>query len=499
MDRLPVYRHLLRHQLDDTAGQRLAVRRVTHVELEQGELVAAQPGEDIAAAQYRAEAFGGDAQHRVPGGMAEQIVHRLEAVEVDHQHGEGLVPLAARGDLQRQQVMEAAAIDQSRKGVVIGQALQARFGAQAIPLVAHRQHDLPLRSEQHFAVHNAHRHQRSVGGDQLGFLLLALEQMREIDLRQQQVQRRAFQFRGIHAAHPGEARIHGEDRPAVRDQQSLERHGSQRLHPLLVAPQLCRGLQREPQSDECHHEQPQADARHDGRHHGRGQRVGGQGHARIEHQAGRCHAGEMQHGDRQDQHRRRQPPAGPRPQARHRHGQAAQQDAGRDREADQAHIPVDPAGDEVAHLPQIMQRGDAHADDHAGAEPPDAAAALDQQEHARGDAQHAGEQRRRRQHRVERRLHAGPERQQADHVGRPGGASGRQDADSTPGAAGQAAGPYGMYRQREGGVYSGYAHDGRQQQQAAFVRQCDAGEYRIDRPPPFRCRLPVYTLNPNSM
>lgn len=53
----------------------------------QQELVAAEPGEDVLRHDVRAQAFGDGAQQPVAAGVAQRVVDQLEAIEVQHQHG----------------------------------------------------------------------------------------------------------------------------------------------------------------------------------------------------------------------------------------------------------------------------------------------------------------------------------------------------------------------------------------------------------------------------
>ena len=70
---------------------------------EDGELVAAQPRDGVVRADGRPDPRGRLAQHVVAGAVAEAVVEALEAVDVDEQHGDAAVAVAA--PLQR--VLEA--------------------------------------------------------------------------------------------------------------------------------------------------------------------------------------------------------------------------------------------------------------------------------------------------------------------------------------------------------------------------------------------------------
>ena len=88
------------------------------------ELVAAEPGDGVAGAQARREPLPDRDQQPVADGVADALVDDLEAVEVEHDHGDraGLVRADARegmGDAVRQQL----AVRQAGRRVVEGAAL----------------------------------------------------------------------------------------------------------------------------------------------------------------------------------------------------------------------------------------------------------------------------------------------------------------------------------------------------------------------------------------
>ena len=61
------------------------------------ELVAALAGDQVAGPRHRPEPLGHLAQELVAGGVAEAVVHELEVVEVDEEHGRARARSGARG------------------------------------------------------------------------------------------------------------------------------------------------------------------------------------------------------------------------------------------------------------------------------------------------------------------------------------------------------------------------------------------------------------------
>ena len=80
-------------------GERGRVGRPARPELDQRELVPAEPGQGVAAADHAAEPAGDAAQQRVAGRVAEAVVDALEVVEVEQQHRHPAA--AAPGQRQR--------------------------------------------------------------------------------------------------------------------------------------------------------------------------------------------------------------------------------------------------------------------------------------------------------------------------------------------------------------------------------------------------------------
>ena len=82
-----------------------------------GELVTAEAGDDVAAAERRAQASGDGGQGVIADGVPEGVVDELEVVQVDEQHRDGLVHDGA-GDSGVHDFAEPGTVDQPGEGVV---------------------------------------------------------------------------------------------------------------------------------------------------------------------------------------------------------------------------------------------------------------------------------------------------------------------------------------------------------------------------------------------
>ncbi len=118
--------HVPVDQGDELRGHdvhRLAVRR----RKQDGELVAAEPRQHVGRTATLPQARAERAEQLVADRMAEAVVDRLEAVEVEHQHRSALVEPAMALNLARELLLEAVAVEQAREQVVIDQVPQADF------------------------------------------------------------------------------------------------------------------------------------------------------------------------------------------------------------------------------------------------------------------------------------------------------------------------------------------------------------------------------------
>jgi len=89
-----------------------------------GELVAAEPRDGRVGGGAAAQAAGGGDQGDVPGGVAEAVVDRLEAVEVDEEDG-GVARSGGEGVGQVAQ--EVGTVGEAGQGVVLGLVAEVDF------------------------------------------------------------------------------------------------------------------------------------------------------------------------------------------------------------------------------------------------------------------------------------------------------------------------------------------------------------------------------------
>ena len=92
---------------------------------QQTELVAAEAGHRVGLAQAPAEALGHDRQQPVAGGMAEPVVDRLEAVEIEDHHRDLALAPPRPGQRPLQPVLEQRPVGEAGQRVELGQARQA--------------------------------------------------------------------------------------------------------------------------------------------------------------------------------------------------------------------------------------------------------------------------------------------------------------------------------------------------------------------------------------
>ena len=83
---------------------------------EQHELVAAEPAERVGRSQRRRDAPGHFSQQGVTGFVSERVVGRLELVEVEVHHGEGIAAVVGEGVLHP--VEQQNTVDRAGEGVV---------------------------------------------------------------------------------------------------------------------------------------------------------------------------------------------------------------------------------------------------------------------------------------------------------------------------------------------------------------------------------------------
>ena len=147
----------LRHGAGEPLDQGLLFLGSGGILDQDGELVAAEPGDGVGGTGAGAEALGGQHQQLVALAVTKAVVDLLEVIEVEEEHGDG-VPLPLR-ELERviHAVAEEGAVGQPGERVVEGLVQQLLLEALPLGDVAGVEHD---------AVHD--RVAQQVGGDDLG-------------------------------------------------------------------------------------------------------------------------------------------------------------------------------------------------------------------------------------------------------------------------------------------------------------------------------------------
>ena len=112
---------------DHARGDRLQGRVIEAAGGDDGELVAAEPGDHVVATQGAGEPLGDAADELVADRVAERVVDILEVVEIDVEHGRGRTALAHLLDHGLEPLAEEDAIGQPAKGIVQGEMPQPRF------------------------------------------------------------------------------------------------------------------------------------------------------------------------------------------------------------------------------------------------------------------------------------------------------------------------------------------------------------------------------------
>ena len=127
------------------AGRRVErVLGAADVGEQDGELVAAEAGDRVARPQRRGQALADRAQQQVAVVVAERVVDLLEAVEVDHQHGDGAAFTGGAAGGLVHAVVEEDAVRQLGH-VVVERGVLARGGLH----VQARRRAAPAHGEQH--------------------------------------------------------------------------------------------------------------------------------------------------------------------------------------------------------------------------------------------------------------------------------------------------------------------------------------------------------------
>src|SRR5215207_11333095 len=88
----------LGHPFDDPLGEHLGPLRLLRSDLNDGELVAAEPGDGVLIGEASCDAGGDGLQERVPHRVAERVIDGFELVEIETQDGERCALFADPGE-----------------------------------------------------------------------------------------------------------------------------------------------------------------------------------------------------------------------------------------------------------------------------------------------------------------------------------------------------------------------------------------------------------------
>ena len=114
-------------QADDLACQYLGLRRVLQVLDDDGELVAAEPGDGVFLAQAVAQALGRLLQQLVAEKVPQRIVDQLEAVEIQQHDGGTAVAAGFQFQCVIEALVEHQAVRQLGQHIVVGDVVETLF------------------------------------------------------------------------------------------------------------------------------------------------------------------------------------------------------------------------------------------------------------------------------------------------------------------------------------------------------------------------------------
>src|SRR5690242_15049825 len=100
-------------------------------------LLASVPADEVVSACTRAHHLPEKTQHAVAEGMAKATINRLEVIEIEHQHGNGLFALGLPRAKVGSAIHESAAVKQTRQMVGTGR----RSVNMDVVILHHQHHD----------------------------------------------------------------------------------------------------------------------------------------------------------------------------------------------------------------------------------------------------------------------------------------------------------------------------------------------------------------------
>gem|GEM_PF-4438951 len=110
------------------AGKAVRIRTAE----DDGELVAAEPGDDALAVDRRTQPVADLDEHRIARAVTERIVDGLEAIEIEDEEREFLLPRDRRGNAGGERRVESGAVGKAGQRVAIGEHFQPLIGTQDI-------------------------------------------------------------------------------------------------------------------------------------------------------------------------------------------------------------------------------------------------------------------------------------------------------------------------------------------------------------------------------
>lgn len=223
------------------AARRLRVRKIGG---DDGEFVAAKPGQHLSVAQHAGSAVSHLLQHGVASGVAEEVIHFLEPVEVE-QHERQLATFATAfaiwrgcGDLGFQAAGEATAVGKAGERVVIRKPHDLLFGLPAFAYVAHGHDQMRLAAIIDSPGDQLHRYPAVVLTAEVGFLRLSVAGAngRRNSFAEQLAQPHRVQRAGGDAAQRRDAVVGADDAVAVADDEAFDGSIGEAVHALRLDP-----------------------------------------------------------------------------------------------------------------------------------------------------------------------------------------------------------------------------------------------------------------------
>ena len=135
-------------------GERVVVQAARR---EDDELVAAESGHRAPRRNQRAQPVRDGAQHGVSGGVAVNVVDRLEAIEIDQHHRERCARISG-GEGGVEPFVEKPTVGETRQRVVTGGRFRERFGGHPRLDRSAEQHRLTDRGDDDAQAHAAAEH-----------------------------------------------------------------------------------------------------------------------------------------------------------------------------------------------------------------------------------------------------------------------------------------------------------------------------------------------------